>query len=370
MKKRYLLLIPVVACIVLSAAAIGYIQFHPDRAPAGAEFLVRTSNDAGQQTKEPEKEAEAQPLTASQKRANELLDAMTLEQKLYQMMFVTPEALTQTKQVVRAGTATQEAIEKRPVGGVLYTRQSLQGKAQIKDMLSNTQNYAEASESGVPVFLGVQEQGGSNAPVAQALRTKSILNAAESTDEQTAYALGQTIAQELSGVGFTVNLAPAVGDDADIASGEIKGLQENHVLSAVSDFPGEDEENLSAFEACIKQKPAFMIVTNAQNKTYDTVPCSVSSKVMTDLLRKKLDYTGIIMTDALQDTALTEQYTEGEAAVLAVQAGADMLLEPSDVDVVYRALFQAVSDGKLTEQRIDDSVQRILTAKIDGGLIA
>ena len=144
MKKRYLLLIPVVACIVLSAAAIGYIQFHPDRAPAGAEFLVRTSNDAGQQTKEPEKEAEAQPLTASQKRANELLDAMTLEQKLYQMMFVTPEALTQTKQVVRAGTATQEAIEKRPVGGVLYTRQSLQGKAQIKDMLSNTQNYAEA----------------------------------------------------------------------------------------------------------------------------------------------------------------------------------------------------------------------------------
>ena len=355
MKKRYLLLIPVVACIVLSAAAIGYIQFHPDRAPAGAEFLVRTSHDAEQQTKEPE----AQPLTASQKRANELLDAMTLEQKLYQMMFVTPEALTQTKQVVRAGTATQEAIEKRPVGGVLYTRQSLQGKAQIKDMLSNTQSYAEASKSGVPVFLGVQEQGGSNAPVAQALRTKSILNAAESTDEQTAYALGQTIAQELSGVGFTVNLAPAVGDDADIASGEIKGLQKNHVLSAVF-----------AFEACIKQKPAFMIVTNAQNKTYDTVPCSVSSKVMTDLLRKKLNYTGIIMTDALQDTALTEQYAEGEAAVLAVQAGADMLLEPSDVDAVYRALFQAVSDGKLTEQRIDDSVQRILTAKIDGGLIA
>ena len=366
MKKRYLLLIPVVACIVLSAAAIGYIQFHPDRAPAGAEFLVRTSNDAEQQTKEPE----AQPLTASQKRANELLDAMTLEQKLYQMMFVTPEALTQTKQVVRAGTATQEAIEKRPVGGVLYTRQSLQGKAQIKDMLSNTQSYAEASKSGVPVFLGVQEQGGSNAPVAQALRTKSILNAAESTDEQTAYALGQTIAQELSGVGFTVNLAPAVGDDADIASGEIKGLQKNHVLSAASAFPGEDEENLSAFEACIKQKPAFMIVTNAQNKMYDTVPCSVSSKVMTDLLRKKLNYTGIIMTDALQDTALTEQYAEGEAAVLAVQAGADMLLEPSDVDAVYRALFQAVSDGKLTEQRIDDSVQRILTAKIDSGLIA
>lgn len=108
----------------------------------------------------------------------------------------------------------------------------------------------------------------------------------------------------------------------------------------------------------------------SRNKTYDTVPCSVSSKVMTDLLRKKLNYTGIIMTDALQDTALTEQYAEGEAAVLAVQAGADMLLEPSDVDAVYRALFQAVSDGKLTEQRIDDSVQRILTAKIDGGLIA
>ena len=113
-----------------------------------------------------------------------------------------------------------------------------------------------------------------------------------------------------------------------------------------------------------------MIVSNDTMKEYDTVPCSVSSKVMTDLLRKKLNYTGIIMTGALQDAALTAQYTEGEAAVLAVQAGADMLLEPSDVDAVYQALSQAVSDGKLTEQRIDESVQRILTAKIDGGLIA
>lgn len=363
MKKRYLLLIPVIACLALSAAAIGYIQIHPEQAPDGTAFLVHTPEN--KQTEQPTEETETQQLTASQKQAQKLTEKLTLEQKLYQMMFVTPEALTQTKQVVRAGAATQTAIEKRPVGGVLYTRQSLQTKAQIKDMLSHTQSYAKESKTGIPVFLGVQEQGGSNAPVAQALQTTSILNANESTDEKTAFALGQTLAEELCSVGFTVNFAPTVTTDA-LAASEVKGLQENQMLSAVSAFPNSTD----SFQACIKQNPAFMIVSNDTMKEYDTVPCSVSSKVMTDLLRKKMNYTGIIMTGALQDAALTAQYTEGEAAVLAVQAGADMLLEPSDVDAVYQALSQAVSDGKLTEKRIDESVQRILTAKIDGGLIA
>ncbi len=363
MKKRYLLLIPVIACLALSAAAIGYIQIHPEQAPDGTAFLVHTPEN--KQTEQPTEETETQQLTASQKQAQKLTEKLTLEQKLYQMMFVTPEALTQTKQVVRAGAATQTAIEKRPIGGVLYTSQSLQTKAQIKDMLSHTQSYAKESKTGIPVFLGVQEQAGSNTPVAQALQTTSILKADKSTDEKTAYALGQTLAEELCSVGFTVNFAPTVTTDA-LAASEVKGLQENQMLSAVSAFPNSTD----SFQACIKQNPAFMIVSNDTMKEYDTVPCSVSSKVMTDLLRKKMNYTGIIMTGALQDAALTAQYTEGEAAVLAVQAGADMLLEPSDVDAVYQALFQAVSDGKLTEQRIDESVQRILTAKIDGGLIA
>ncbi len=362
MKKRYLLLIPVVLCLAVSAAAIGYIQIHPEKAPEGTAFLVQTASKKQAQAAE---EAEAESLTASQKQAKQLVEKMSLEQKLYQMLFVTPEALTQTNQVVRAGAATQEAIDKRPVGGVLYTSQSLQKKAQIKDMLSHTQSYAKASKAGIPVFLGVQEQGGSHAPVAQALQTTSILKADQSTDEKTAYALGQTLAEELRSVGFTVNFAPTVITDA-LAASEVKGLQENQVLSAVSAFPNSTD----SFQACIKQNPAFMIVSHDTVKEYDTVPCSVSSKVMTDLLRKKLGYNGIVMTDALSDEKLTDSYTEQKAAVLAVQAGADMLLEPSDVDAVYQALFQAVSDGKLTEQRIDESVQRILTAKIDGGLIA
>lgn len=368
MKKRYLLLIPVIACLALSAAAIGYIQIHPEQAPEGTAFLVHTSEK--KQAEQTAEETETQqPLTASQKQAQKLTEKLTLEQKLYQMMFVTPEALTQTKQVVRAGAATQEAMAKRPVGGVLYTRQSLQGKAQITDMLRNTQSYAKESAGGVPVFLGVQEQSGSDAPVAQALQTTSILKADKSTDDKTAYAQGQTVAEELRSVGFTVNFAPTVTTDA-LAASEVKGLQENQVLSAVSAFPNSESTDISAFQACIKQNPAFILVSNDTIKEYDTVPCSVSSKVITDTLRKKLKYTGVIMTGALNDTALTSQYTEGEAAVAAVQAGADMLLEPSDVDAVYRALFQAVSDGKLTEERIDESVQRILTAKIDGGLIA
>ena len=95
MKKRYLLLIPVAACIIVCAAAIGYIQFHPERAPEGAAFLARAvqeKQDTGSGEEEQQEEPAEQPeeLTAAQKRAQELVDSMTLEQKLYQMMFVTP----------------------------------------------------------------------------------------------------------------------------------------------------------------------------------------------------------------------------------------------------------------------------------------
>ena len=111
MKKRYLLLIPVAACVIACAAAVGYIQFHPEHAPAGTpSALVKTEEPAAQpeQAQEPEEPAE---LTADQKRAQEILNGMTLDQTIYQMMFVRPETLTNVCKVVRAGDATRKAIE-------------------------------------------------------------------------------------------------------------------------------------------------------------------------------------------------------------------------------------------------------------------
>ena len=136
-----------------------------------AQFCESPLAERCEITLEQEEPAEQpEELTAAQKRARELVDSMTLEQKLYQMMFVTPEVLTDsTNNVVRAGDSTKESITATPVGGILYTSRNLQGKDQTSVMLNNTQQYAREAGAGIPVFTGIAEEGGSHAPAASVL---------------------------------------------------------------------------------------------------------------------------------------------------------------------------------------------------------
>lgn len=413
MKKRYLLLIPVAACVIACAAAVGYIQFHPEHAPAGTpSALVKTEEPAAQpeQAQEPEEPAE---LTADQKRAQEILNGMTLDQKIYQMMFVRPETLTNVGKVVRAGDATRKAIEEKPVGGIIYFSQNFQGTSQTTTMLSNTQEYARAAGANIPLFMGVDEEGGTVARVADVLGTTKFDDMAEygeRADAQEAYDIGKTLATDISGFGFNVDFAPVAdvlsnennteigarsfGSDPSVVSimveNEVMGLQESGVMAALKHFPGHGstetnshegtsttdrtldelkECDLKPFEAGIDQEAAFVLVSHMTATELNSVPCSLSSKVITDLLRGEMGYDGIVITDGMDMGAITDNYSNGDAAVKAVQAGVDMLLCPPSIDDACEALSQAVADGEITEERIDESVMRILTAKLEYGLM-
>ena len=413
MKKRYLLLIPVAACVIACAAAVGYIQFHPEHAPAGTpSALVKTEEPAAQpeQAQEPEEPAE---LTADQKRAQEILNGMTLDQKIYQMMFVRPETLTNVGKVVRAGDATRKAIEEKPVGGIIYFSQNFQGTSQTTTMLSNTQEYARAAGANIPLFMGVDEEGGTVARVADVLGTTKFDDMAdygERADAQEAYDIGKTLATDISGFGFNVDFAPVAdvlsnennteigarsfGSDPSVVSimveNEVMGLQESGVMAALKHFPGHSstetnshegtsttdrtldelkECDLKPFEAGIDQEAAFVLVSHMTATELDSVPCSLSSKVITDLLRGEMGYDGIVITDGMDMGAITDNYSNGDAAVKAVQAGVDMLLCPPSIDDACEALSQAVADGEITEERIDESIMRILTAKLEYGLM-
>ena len=421
MKKRYLLLIPVAACIIVCAAAIGYIQFHPERAPEGAAFLARAvqerqSAGSGEEDTEEVQEKKEKPeeQTAAQKRAQELVNSMTLEQKLYQMMFVTPEVLTDSHNyVVRAGDSTKASITATPVGGILYTSRNLQGKDQTSVMLDNTQQYARAAGAGIPVFTGIAEEGGSHAPAASVLGTAAVEDMSvygQSNNAEEVRDIGKTLAAAVSGVGFNLNFAPVAdvvsneantglkirsfGSDAavvsSLVSSEITGMQENGVMSAMSHFPGAGStdsdtadgavstarsqkefrsSDLLPFAEGIKANAACIVVSNMTAIAFDSVPCSLSSKVITGLLREEMGYDGIVMTGQLSDGAITGSYTAGQAAVQAVQAGADMLLCPQSIEETYTALSEAVASGSITEDQINDSVARILTAKLEYGLM-
>lgn len=134
------------------------------------------------------------------------LAGMTLEQKVAGLFFVTPEQLTGVSQVVAAGDATRESLEKYPVGGLIYFAQNIQSENQLKEMLSNTASY-----SLFPLFFGVDEEGGKVARVADALKLDKTLPMGEigaAGDTQAAYDAYQNIGGYLSAYGFNVDFAP------------------------------------------------------------------------------------------------------------------------------------------------------------------
>ncbi len=418
MKKRYLMLIPVAACVIACAAAVGYIRFHPEQAPEGTPFLLEQAQAQPQQEsgsgEQPEPQQESEPqLSAEQKRAQEILDGMTLDQKIYQMMFVRPETLMHVRRVQRAGEATQRAIEERPVGGILYSSDNFRSTSQTSEMLSSTQDYARQAGAKIPLFTGVEEEGGSAAGVASRLNTTAFEDMAEygeQNDPQQAYEIGKTIAADISGLGFNVDFAPVAdlllnennreigarsfGSDPAAVSAmvenEVKGLQENGVMSVLKHFPGTGSTNSSShddaaqtgrrleqlrthdlkpFQAGMAQNAAFVLVSHMTAAEVDSVPCSLSKKVVTDLLRDELGYNGIAMTDSLDLRSITRAYSNDDAVVQAVAAGEDMLLCPPSIEEAYDALTAAVADGTIPESRIDESVLRILTAKLQYGLM-
>lgn len=171
-----------------------------------------------------------------------------------------------------------------------------------------------------------------------------------------------------------------------------RGLQEGGVLACLKHFPGHGsteadshlgtsvtdrtldelrEAELLPFRAGIEAGAGMIMVSHmsAPAVTGDNTPCDLSPAVVTDLLRTELGYDGVVITDAHNMGAITANYTPGEAALLAIEAGCDLILMPDDLDAALQALRDAAADGTLTETRIDESVLRILTLKAKAGLL-
>ncbi|MBR6236230.1 MAG: glycoside hydrolase family 3 protein, partial [Firmicutes bacterium] len=172
---------------------------------------------------------------------------------------------------------------------------------------------------------------------------------------------------------------------ADMVCAFIDGLHESKVLSSVKHFPGHGdttadthygrvavkktweqlkEAELIPFEASFGTTDFVMIAhINLPNATSDGRPASLSKELITDKLRGELGYSGLVTTDSLAMEAITDQYSQEESAVLAVEAGVDVLLMPLDYVKSFDAVVAAVESGRIPESRIDESVLRILRAK-------
>lgn len=337
------------------------------------------------------------------------ISEMPLEDKVAGLFIVTPEAVTGVRTVTQAGEGTKDALNEYAVGGLIYFGHNIVDEEQLTQMLSGT-----VSMSRYPIFLAVDEEGGSVSRVAQSgidvIQVGDMASIGESGDTAQAYEAGLNIGEYLKELGFNLDFAPvadvsgsgnsALGDrvfgsDAnlvsDMVANVVEGMQDTGISSCLKHFPGigdtdgdthegrvETTKSLDEmrasdfipFQAGIEAGADFVMVSHVTASSVDgeAVPSSLSKTMMTDILRNELGFRGVIITDALEMGAITEYYTTEEAVVKAIAAGADMLLMPDDFYAAYEAVLAAVQDGTISEERIDESLERIYRVKLKGKL--
>ncbi len=334
-----------------------------------------------------------------------VISAMPLEDKVAGLFIITPEALTGVETVTQAADATQDALKQYAVGGLVYFSENIIDKEQLTEMLSAT-----VSMSGYPLFLAVDEEGGDVSRVANSdidvIKVDNMADIGTNGDAAAAYETGMTIGTYLKDLGFNLDFAPVAdvvtdeGSDilgsrsfgtdagvcAEMVSNVVDGMQGTGVSACLKHFPGigstkEDthdgkvemdttldsmkNSDFLPFQAGIEAGADFVMVSHvvAASLDEDMVPSSFSSVVVTNILRGELGFDGVVITDALDMGAITDNYASDEAAIKAIVAGVDMLLMPENFEEAYTGLLTAVQEGIIPEERINESLRRIYRIK-------
>lgn len=338
---------------------------------------------------------------------DETLAGMTLHEKVCQMMFVTPEELTGEDGVTVAGDATRQALENYPVGGIVYFAKNLESQDQVKEMIDNSQKY-----SSIGLFVATDEEGGVVNRLMDTVGTTYIGSMYYYKDDgdETAYENAYTIANDMSALGFNLDFAPvadvwsnpdntvigerAYSDDyaqaAELVGNAVKGFNDGGVMCTLKHFPGhgdtaEDSHYSSAyvhrtkeeimademqpFRSGIEAGAEFVMVGHLIVPDIDEVPATLSYKIATGILRDELKFEGVAITDSFEMESIADNYSVDDAVVMSVKAEMDMILQPKDMASAVNSIEQAVADGELSEDRIDESVRRILTLKESRGLL-
>lgn len=352
-----------------------------------------------------------------------MVDTLSLRQKVGQLFMVRPDALDPTlsqqeiddehAQGVSCLTeAMVQTLQTYPVGGICQFGKNLRDPDQLRQFQADLQ-----AASDLPLLLAVDEEGGAvarlaNDPAFALPRYESAAAVGASGDPTRALEMGRTIGGYLREYGFTMDFAPVadvytnpantvIGDRAFAGDGQTaavmawamaRGLQEQGILPTFKHFPGHgDTAQDSHSGLAVTQRseeemrqcewlpflppegqgepPMFRAVMvghiAAPALGSGQTPASLSRAVVTDLLRGQLlqGEDVLVVTDSLAMGAITQSYTPAEAAVMALQAGCDILLMPDGLAEAFEGVMAAVEDGTISQQRLDESVARILRYK-------
>ena len=378
--------------------------------PETTEAPPETTTQAQPETTQPPTEAptEPDPLVLQ-------LEAMTLEEKVGQLFMVTPgtlglpqikapmEALSQ-EQLTQMENAIREIFAKYPVGGIVQFAADLYSPEQITAYNALLQKAAE-----IPLFLGIDEEGGTVARLANHSafdlpQYQSAGAVGASGNPQDALKMGQTIGAYLGEYGFNMDFAPVadvntnpnnpvIGNRAfsshcnvagQMAKAMAEGLEEQGIVPVFKHFPGHGDtaqdsheevayshKTLEELQACefvpfsgLTENQCVMVGHIALPEvTGNMTPATLSSEIVTGLLREKLGFRGLILTDSMVMEAITDNYSSAEASLLALEAGCQIILQPADFPSAFDGIVEAVEAGTFPEEQLNAVVLQILRFK-------
>ena len=331
---------------------------------------------------------------------------MTTREKICQLLILQPEFITGAKGDVKTVTPElKKTLSDYPIGGVLLSLKNMDNAKQLRALTDGFQAQAE-----IPMIVCVDEEGGSIARLMQKVGTTKLKNmyAYRNKGPGLARLNARTIGWDIAGFGFNTDLAPvadvwtnpenevigerAYSDDpavaAELVAAAVQGFHDSGTICCLKHFPGhgstrtDSHEEAAFVDETLEQlrKGAFLpfesgiaagadmvMVGHLTVPDIDSVPATFSKKIVADLLRGELGFSGVIITDGLEMAAAGED-PDGTKALRALDAGCDLLLGLSDIPGTVDTLEQALRDGDLSEADLDAHVLRVLELKLTYGL--
>lgn len=326
------------------------------------------------------------------------VESMSLEEKIGQLFIVGFEGEEINDEIV-------DLVKNQKVGGLIYFSRNIVDSNQI----INLNNEIKAIEKDIPLFISVDEEGGVVSRVPEEfVKLPSSGYIGQFNDENLSYNVGKIIAKELNSLGFNMDFAPvldidsnpnntvieerAFGNNSEIVSRlgikTMEGIKDGKIIPVVKHFPGhgdtdvdshyglpivkktlEELENLEfiPFKNAIDNGADVVMISSIILESIDNeYPATMSKKVTTDILRDSLGFDGVIATDDMTMGAIVDNYNLADAVIMSINAGSDLVLVCHGYDDIINSIVavkDAVNSKIISEEKIDESVYRILKLK-------
>src|SRR6266478_2626993 len=399
-RVRFLLLIPVSIVLLMAHNARSQSRSTLTRKPIAKEDVV------------PAKSGMRKLSPAANAWVETTLRKLTVDEKIGQLIFTTYHGSFTATDTAAYRQILHDVTDLHVGGFINITQGSPLGIVKSQAYPTAVLNNQLQAKSKLPLLIGADFERGTAMRLDEGTSFPTAMALAAGGDVKDAYAMGKITALEARGVGVHWIYAPdadvnnnpgnpiintrSFGEDparvAEFVTEFVRGVEENGALATAKHFPGHgdtasdshidlpviraDRERLEQlefvpFRAAISAGVSSIMTGHLSVPSLEpdpNTPATLSSRILTGLLRKELHFEGLVVTDAMDMGGITVRYAPGEAAVRAFEAGADALLMPPVPDAAFEGLQGAVRSGRITRERLDASVRRILQAKARLGL--